>query len=275
MNDLTVQPVEPEPTPPPAAADPPEPAPVVADPPAEPSEPAPEPKEHGNKGQTPWFLKRIAEESAKREDAQRRADDADRRAREALAMLERAQQGQQPPSDQRAPAPRQADPGPDFQTAVRSEAAKQRLYEDTVDVRNAGMRQFGASFHEALGTLTAIGATQDDFVADVLAVDKANAHAILNKLAADPEMAANLVGMDSKRRIAELTRLSMNAPTAAKTEPAPKAPAAPRQVSKAPPPAPPVEPSASKIVDWRADEASDDEFDKGFNEMMEKRQARR
>jgi hypothetical protein len=276
MNDLTVQPVEPDPaTPPPAEPTDPPPAPITADPPGDP--PPADPKEHGNKGQTPWFLKRIAEETAKREAESRRAQEAERKAQEALAMLERAQASQQPPTEPRQPAPRPADPGPDFETAVRSEADRRLLYRDTVDVRDAGLNQFGDSFTSALGTLSALGVTtNEDFLADIMAVDKSKAHLILNDLAANPERAANLVGMDPKRRIAELTRLSMTA--TAKTEPttpAPKPPVPPKQISKAPPPAPPVEPSASTVVDWRSDKASEEEFDKGFWENQKKRNLRR
>ena len=62
--------------------------------------------------------------------------------------------------------------------------------------------------------------------------------------------------------------------------PAPKPPisdptAGPRGISRAPAPPPPVNPGTRKTVDWRSDEATDAEFDAGFNEMMQKRHARR
>ena len=55
---------------------------------------------------------------------------------------------------------------------------------------------------------------------------------------------------------------------------APKTPMT-KQVSKAPAPAPVVEPSASKTVDWRADDTDDEAFNSGFQEMMAKRNTRR
>lgn len=58
--------------------------------------------------------------------------------------------------------------------------------------------------------------------------------------------------------------------------PAPVAAGAPpRMTSKAPAPAPIVTPSTTTVKDWRTDDASDEEFDAGFKEMMERRSARR
>jgi len=58
--------------------------------------------------------------------------------------------------------------------------------------------------------------------------------------------------------------------------PAPNPTPAPNaRVSRAPNPPPPVDPGASKTIDWRSDEASDAEFTAGFNETMLKRHPRR
>lgn len=243
-------------------ADPAEPV-VAAVEPAEP-EPVVDPvvdQETEDKRKNPWFLKRISAEAEARRVAEQRATDAE-------AMLERLQKGKETPAAQPAAA------SPDFQTAVQREAARQRLSEDSTAIRDAGFRKFGAAFGENLAVLNAAGAVADDMVMDLIAVDKANAHEILASLAQDPERAASLAGMDSRRRTAELTRISMaiNAPAAA----APKAATTPaKQVSKAPAPPPPVEPSASKVTDWRADDASDEDFDRGFRETMLKRSQRR
>jgi hypothetical protein len=145
------------------------------------------------------------------------------------------------------------------------------LAEESTTIRDAGYREFGQSFGQNLAVLNAAGAVSDDMVLDLIAVDKANAHKILAALAQDPERATALATMDSRRRTAELTRISMaaNAPTT----PAPKAPAT-KQVSKAPAPPPPVEPSSTKTIPWYSDEASDADFDKGFYDpnRMKKRQ---
>lgn len=251
-----------------AAADPP----AGDDPPADPpADPPSDPTTHGNKGKTPWFLQRISEESAKARAADERAAKFEREAVDARALAERLQAGDKP--DQR-PAPRgtsEVDPA-----LVRAEAQRQRLYEDTLDIRNAGMGAF-QDFNQTLGVLNAIGATSDDFVADVIAAsDKASAHVIFDKLAKDPEKAASLVGMDSRRRTAELTRMSMTAAPAADAKPAAAKPAAPaKSVSKAPAPPPPVDPSASKTIDGYSDEATDEQFTEKFNKRLKERMAAR
>lgn len=232
-----------------------------------PTEPVdPEKPAHGNKGKSPWFLDRIAEETGKRQATERELADT----RALLASLQAAQ-----PPDPAKPAPRAA---PEPANDVLGQAEKIVLYRDTADVRRVGDGAF-PDFNDSLRVLSAVGALSDDFCADLFAVDKANAHVILDKLAKDPEHAARLAGMDTRRRTAELTRMSMTAqapaaePKPADPKPAPVVPAKPaaKSVSRAPNPPPPVEPSASKTVDWRQDDASDAEFDRGFNEMMEKR----
>jgi hypothetical protein len=224
--------------------------------------PAPqETEEEQDKRKNPWFLKRISAEAEARRIAEQRAADAE-------AMLERLQAGKDAPLA--TPAPN----SPDFQSAVQREAARLRLADDSTAIRDAGYREFGQQFGQSLAVLNAAGAVSDEIVLDLIAVDKPNAHKILASLAQDPERATALAGMDSRRRTAELTRISMaaNAPTA----PAPKTPVAPvaKQVSKAPAPAPAVEPSATKTVPWYSDEASDADFDKGFYspDRLKKRQ---
>lgn len=258
--------VEP-PVPPVAEAPPPEP-PVE---PEAPPEPAPE-ESHGNKGKKPWFLDRISEETGRRTAAEQRAADAERRLQEAQAVVERLQS-----ANPERPQPFQPPPTPprDEIDRLASEKAKQlRFYEDTSEVKNAGLRDFGSSFENDLNILNAVGATNDEMVADVLAVDKPNAHKLLNKLASDPERAAALAKMNSRARIAELTRMTMaQAAPVEPTLPAPKTP--PKQVSKAPAPPPPVEPSASQVTDWRSDKSSDADFSRGWEENMRKRAGRR
>lgn len=256
----------------------PEPAPIV-DPIVEPvadggEPPAPELAPQPDRTPPAWALSRISEESARARAAEERAAEATRRANAAEELAQRLQAGQQQPPA--PPAPAQDDRAAEIQRA----AAQQRLVEDSTDVLNQGNAQFGAEFGTTLRILRSVGATtNDEFVSDVLAVDKANAHVLLHTIARDPEKALSLAQMNSRQRIAELTRMSMaTAAAPAETTPAPaaKAPAVPvKQVSKAPAPAPAVTPSASKVVDWRTDEASDAEFDAGFNEMLKKRSAMR
>ena len=235
-------------------------------------DPAPEPQPTPQSAKKPWYLERISQESARAQDAAAKLAAAERRAADAEALAERLRAGNDQPQRQE---PQQRAPETDRQAEINRAASAQRLAEDSMEVRNRGISEYGASFVESLGILQAVGAVTDDFVADVLAVDKSNAHKIFDQIAKDPERAATLAAMSSRQRIAELTRMSV-ASTAPKVEPAPTTATTPsKTVSKAPAPAPRIEPAASQIVDWRSDKASDAEFDAGFNEMMKKRTARR
>ena len=253
--------VEPEP---PAAVEPP----VAADPPVEPAPVV----EHGNKGKKPWFLTEISDERAAKNAEREGRLTAERKLQEAQALLQRMQTNPDTPP---TPQPQQTIPdAQEIDRLVDQRAETKRFVEDTVSVKNAGLAAFGANFETTLGILTDLGVTKDDVVADFLAVDKANTHILLDRLAADPEKASALARMTPLARIAEITRMSMTAAPAAK--PTPAAPAVPpaRQVSRAPAPPPPVEPSASQEIDWRSDKASDADFSRGWEENQKKRARR-
>jgi len=247
----------------PVAEIPPEPEPVI-----EPAKPEPL---HGNKGQTPWFQRVIAEVRQEKQQERTAREAAEQRAADLQAIIERMQGGEKPEVVTKPPATSREAPQ-DFQAAVKAQAAKDRLYEDTMTVRSAGEGEF-PDFNQSLGILTAIGATNDDFVSDVLAVDKAGAHKILDKLAKDPEKAASLVGMDSRRRIAELTRMA----DAPKTEvkPAAEAPK-PAAISRAPTPAPRLAPlAAAPEVDPTTPEGNEKMSDKQWESWYKSKYMRR
>lgn len=242
-------------------------------------EAAPEPEtqpepaaKHGNAGKTPWYMERISQESARAREALERVAAAERRAQEAEELARRLHANKGPDG---LPEPRQEPRNDEERRAeIQREAQNQRFYEDTLEIKNKGYAEFGQQFGDTLSVLNALGATNNEFISDVMAIDKAKAHDLLAKIAKDPERAVSLTQMTSRQRIAELTRMTM---ADAKSTPAQeeKTPPAPKTTSKAPAPAPAVQPSASKVVDWRADDASDADFSRGFDEMMAKRNARR
>ena len=254
--------------------------PASIDPPGAPAiepaavEPAADPPAHGNAGKTPWYMQRISEESARAREATERVAAAERRAMEAEALAQRLQAtagGQQaPPAAPAAPAP-QTDMA--RQAEINAAATAQRFFEDTLEVRNRGIAKFGQAFGETLNVLGALGATTNDFIADVLAIDKANAHELLVKIAKDPEKATALTQMNSRQRIAELTRMQMAEAKAIETPAIAAVPS--KGVSKAPAPPPPIEPSNKQTKDWRQDDSSEEEFNAGFKEMQAKRNTRR
>jgi hypothetical protein len=99
----------------------------------------------------------------------------------------------------------------DFNRAVQAAAEAQvqarQTYKDTADVRDAGLSQF-PDFQQSLATLQVLGVTDLNVVSDLIALDKANAHVVLDQLAKDPEKAAQLADMDPRRRISEFTRMA-------------------------------------------------------------------
>jgi hypothetical protein len=227
----------------------------------------PEPPE-----QTPWYLKRISEETDAKQRAIEQLRAAEKRAADAEALAARMQSQTPAVAQQQAPqqAPRPGDS--DFEMRVRQEAAQRRLFEDSTEVRNKGMAQYGAAvFQGIVNTLQATGATSDEFVADLIAVSRDRAHEIMEQLAKEPERAVALASMPSRSRIAELTRMSIAPAAPAKVEPTGAKPG----ISKAPAPAPRVESGSSQAKDWRSDDASEEEFDRGWRENMKSRSRRR
>lgn len=242
---------------PPIAADPPV-DPVVVDPPAEPIE---DPKPHGNKGAKPWFLQRISEESE-------RARQAETRAQELEAMLERARANPDPATITR----------PD-DTAIETRA--RQIAQDTINgekirsVVQSGMTKY-SDWDDRAATLGAAGAASPDFILDVVSVDPVNAHEILHKLADEPQKAARLAKMDPRTRTIELVKMSMAAQGTTEPPKPTEKPLPPKTVSKAPAPAPAVDPGASQTLDWRTDpNISDAEFSKRWDENAKQRSARR
>jgi hypothetical protein len=212
-----------------------------------------------------------------------------RKAQEAQALAERLARGQQPdPAAPRAPVAPVAPaitPAPATDDAVNQRARFLILQDKIGTMLTAGQNEFGAAkWNDTVKALQAVGWDGEQsyqFTAEALAVSPDNAHAVLHTLAQDPTKALSLVGMDPARRIAELTRIAMAA--APKTaDPKPADPAAvaaaaaaaagaklSTKVSKAPAPAPVLDPSTTTVVDWRTadgDKLTDAEWSKRFDE---------
>ena len=225
-----------------------------------PAEPAPEPvKEHGNKGKTPWYMERINEETNKRREIETQLVQERREKAEAKALLERLQGGDKD-------TPRARTEEPDIDALVEARAAQKLFNEDCNTVAEAGAREI-PDFNEKLGLLRSIGVVNDDFLKDIFAVDKSSAHKMLDKLAQEPERANMMVRMDSRRRIAELTRLTMT--DAAKPAPAP----VPRtNASKVPAPKPVIDAVSDDMGE--TDLANDKLDDRTWSKLWDKKYKR-
>lgn len=158
----------------------------------------------------------------------------------------------------RAAARMPADNREEFTRAVKAEAAQQKFMEDSQSILDAGLKDF-PDFQESVNVMAAVGATSDDFVADLLAADRGSAHKIIHELAQTPERAKRLAAMTSRQRIAELVRMTTVAPD-------PKGGG--KQVSRAAKPLSPIEGDAgggdADLGDNVSDAAWSERFDKKF-----------
>jgi hypothetical protein len=250
-----------EPTEAPAVENTETPVEVVADSPNPEPEPAPEPeKPHGNKGKTPWYMERINEETNQKRLLQQQLDQERREKAEAKALLERLQGG-----DKEQPRARSEEP--DIDALVDARAEQKLFNQDCNVVAERGQLEI-PDFNEKLATLRSIGVVNDDFLKDIFAVDKGAAHKILDRLAQEPERANLMVRMDSRRRIAELTRMNLMTET---TKPAPVA--AKPAVSKVPPPKPVIDALSDDLGDMNLanDKLDDQTFSKLWNKKYLKR----
>lgn len=205
-----------------------------------------------------WALDRIGEETSKRRAAERELAEL----RETMARSKTQSSQAEPPATPRAEIP--ADFERQVDQAAEMKAASAAFARDTADVAQAG-HAANPKFGETLRILAALDfVTNTDIVADLMSVDKANAHAILDKLAKSPERAVAIARLNSRARIAEFTRLSMaeSKPNTAGAAESPKA--APKPVSAAPPPRPRHDPSSVPVNDWMNDEATDEQFFDGW-----------
>ena len=243
---------------------------VVAPDPALTPEPSIEPSVPGEKTvPVSVMVREISPLRAKVRETEAELANSRRTIAEQNELLSRLQK----PGDQQPPVRQVQEPQSDDVDRRAAEIVFQR---DAQQVSETGLKTYGQGWVDAVNALNAYGVNSADFVSSVIEIDRAKAHEIMHAIAQDGEKAIALANMSPARRIAEITRMAM-APATEKTpavEP-PKTPVVAKTVSRAPAPPPPVDPSASKVVDWRSDDASDDDFTKGFNEMMTKRSARR
>lgn len=215
------------------------------------------PKVHGLKGKTPWYMERINEETNKRRQTEERLVQAERERQEAKLLLDRLQGDGKETS-------KSIIAEPDIDALVDARAEQKLFNQDCNAVAERGSLDI-EGFNDKLGILRSIGVINDDFLKDIFAVDKAGAHKILDHLSQDQEKANLMTRMESRKRIAELTRIADRM-----TEPVKAAPVVQKTaVSKVPPPKPVIDAVADDSGD--ADLTNDKMDDATWSKLWDKR----
>ena len=199
---------------------------------------------------------------------------ARREAADAKALAERLQAGKtEPPREPNGQFTARIEtraPAAVDETEIDRRAAEKVFQRDAQLVSETGFKTYGQGWVDAVNALNAYGINSSEFVGSVMEIDRNRAHEIMHAIAQDGEKAIALANMSPARRIAEITKISMTTTEPVKTAPAaPPAPA--KTVSKAPAPPPPVDPSASKVVDGYSDDATEEQFTEQFNRRMKER----
>lgn len=224
----------------------------------------------------PWIKERLAEQTAKQRDAERK--EAEARARAEVAEAELAELRKRGVGGDTA-LPAKDPPGADFVPRTQVEAraaeiARMDAFNASADQAYfAGKAAYKEEFDAALQPLQAMGAMQRmDFQEAALATGAA--HDVLFELGSDPDKASEILGYLKTGRVAkataEMTRLADKVKAQKATEEAAVAAAKGKKtpVSAVPPPIRPVGGSALPAVDL--DKADDEQFDSVFAPMMKK-----
>lgn len=238
-------------------------------------EPQPEPAQRTVPVET--FMREVTPLRAKVRDLELRGEEDRRRLAEAQELITRLQRtGTEPNAQPPAPTPRQ--PEQQFtQADIDRRAAELNFQRDAQHVIAAGRTAYGGDWESSVSLLSSFGLDTPDFISSIMDVaGRDKTHDVVRAITVDSSIVAGLSSMSPVRRIAEITRIAerMNAKPAAAAAPA--APAAPpaKTVSKAPPPAPAVVPSAGKAIDWNSadqDKMSDDEWSRNWEERRKSR----
>lgn len=239
-NDPDLTPVpQPDPAPAPAPDPSPDPAPDPApaepapapDPAPAPAAATPEPKPDGR--QTPWYMKRIGEQSAKLTAEQTRAATlaAENEAlKRAFAALKPAGATPDPAAPAPAPAPQPAAaPAPnqqDFNAAVAAEAvrvAAAKAFDEQCNASFDAGSTAHPDFKDAIDTLNAAGAMSQELIE--AALETGVGHEVLYKLGKDPDQAVRLSKLSPVKLAMEVTKIAGEVQKPAPARPVSSAPA--------------------------------------------------
>lgn len=241
-----------------------------ATPPAPVTDPVPPPAADPNGGQPDWAIKRINELTAKRYEAERKAEAetkarvvAEEKARELLAQIGRATV-----PDPAAPASKPVQSDADIERMVQERAAQiaqANAFNGACNkVAETGKKEF-TDWQQSLDNLTLVGALGKDVPSTFLetAVELKDPHKILHHLGQNMDEAARIAKLPPQKMAVEMARIEATL----------QAPPPPVPVSAAPPPVIPVA-GAMKVSPGTLDDpniSADDWYALRAKQLEEKR----
>lgn len=191
-------------------------------------DPAPAAADKPDARQTPWYMKRIGEQTGKLTEAQTRIQtqaaeiDALKRAFAALSP------GQSAPAVATPATPVPAAPAPnqDFEARVAAETVRRaaiQAFNERCDKSFEDGQAAHADFKEAVDTLNAAGAMSSELIE--AALETGVAHEVLYRLGKDPDQAVKLSKMSPVKLAMEIGKLAGEVQKPAPARPISQAPA--------------------------------------------------
>lgn len=177
----------------------------------EPPKPEPKPKRTD---------RHIAHLTAAKTAAERRAEDAERRAAAAEALLRSGETEQ--------PAPRQ--PQTTNEDAIQAEVNRRELNRRLTAIDTTGKREFGETWETAKATITGLGGTDNAAFLEAL-TEAENPAKVFAALADDPDTLVDLLSQTPARIAARITRMDTEIARTPAAKPLSSAPTPARRVA--------------------------------------------
>jgi len=212
-----------------------------------------------------WYQQRINELSRSRGDEQRGRQQAERERDELRAKVQPDPNAPPDPAAERRFTQADVDRLSKIQgQQIADGQVHQAAVNRTMEAGKAEYTQL--AFNAACNALADVGATErPEFLA--LVADLPNGHDVLHRLGTDPAEAIRILGLPSLRMAAEIGRIS----AAEKVAPAA---AAPKAVSKAPPPVEPVGGGGSSATETDPDKMTPGQYAAWFDKRQVARRSR-
>lgn len=198
---------------------------------------------------TPWYERRLSQQSAKIADLARQTENLAREKADLEARI--AGNGERQPGETEKPPMTQVDIDRLVELRAQEHAKIQSFNQACDKTFEVGSTEF-PDFQHAVNTLKAMGTMQPETVQVVLDAAGDNAHKVLYQLGKNPEEAERIFSLSPVKMAVELSKLGASAPG---KQPPP--------LSKAPDPIKPI--SGNAVVTPDDGKLSDDEWWRRYN----------